>query len=159
LSSTPRLSSTHMRILELLRERGSMTVDELAKLLGVKPSTVRKYALELEKLGYVERRGRVVLQTALRGGGKQAVVPFFFVNPSKGAVTLQISTLRQLAAALAYELVDDESLSYAVQSGYLAAWLRSVGEEEAARLVEEAHGGDTAELRQRLAAALRAHLV
>lgn len=150
------LPSTYRRMLELLRENGSMTVDELAERLQVKPSTIRKYALELEKRGLVVRMGRVI--SIAQKQERTSVEPFYFINP--GAVTLlPIRSLRQLAAVLHYEIVSDEMLSYALRGGYLAAWLRHiVGEEELAKKVEELRESAPREARERLLRLLQPYL-
>jgi DNA-binding Lrp family transcriptional regulator len=135
-----------------------MTVDELAERIGVKPSTIRKYALELEKHGLVIRYGRNVKLKYLPQQ-EESRLPFFFIKPSGAVVALKIRSLRQLAAVLHYNLVDDETLSYAIQSGYLAAWLRNVvGEENLAARVEELKSLAVAEARKQLVEALRAYL-
>jgi len=128
LTRLRRLSPAHSRLVEALAEHGSLDIERLAEMLGVKTSTVRKYALELEKLGYVERRGRTITLKALKAVGSS--IPFFFVKPSTGAVVGRVQSLRQLAAVVSYGLVDDEALSYALRCGCLSAWLRSLGAEK-----------------------------
>lgn len=156
--ASEELPSTQRRILELLRRHGTMTVEELAAAVGVKPSTIRKYALELEKRGLVVRYGkRISPAEEQREAEKTAASPpFFFIDPVRGAVVLRVSSLEQLAAALMYGLVEGEALSYAVASGCLASWLRRLGEEGLAAILDEAGEGNVGEALDRLVDALKA---
>jgi predicted ArsR family transcriptional regulator len=150
------LPGTHRRILELLREHGTLTVEELASRLQVRPTTVRKYALELEKRGLVVRLGRRV--TLARREERREAEPFYLVKPGSVGI-VAVRSLRQLAALLHYDLADEEAVSYALRGGYLAAWMRHVlGEKELARRVEELRDLEPREALERLRRLLQPYL-
>ncbi len=141
------LPSTQRRMLELLASSGRLEVRELARMLGVKPATVRKYALELEKMGLVRRVAGWVEITeegsrslgsasheALEGEAGQPPAPLYLVGPH-GPLLLRVNSLRQLAAAIVYGLASPEDVAYMLRSGLLQAWLSRSG--APAGLVEE----------------------
>lgn len=133
----PSLSSTHRRMLELLSSAGRLEVRELARILGVKPATVRKYALELEKMGLVRRvagwvelteEGSRSISSATAGSrsGEQHREPLYLVGPS-GPLLLRVSSLQQLAAVMVYGLISPEEAAYMLRNGLLQAWLSRAG--------------------------------
>ena len=82
---------------------------------------------------------------------KTLVAPLYFVAPSGTIVPLTVRSLEQLYAAIKYELVPEDVLSYMVKSGYLEAWTRNVlGDQELANLIGELRGASETELRSRL---------
>ena len=86
---------------------------------------------------------------------KTLVAPLYFVAPSGTIVPLTVKSLEQLYAAIKYELVPEDVLSYMVKSGYLEAWTRNVlGDQELANLIGELRGASETELRSRLLEAL-----
>jgi predicted ArsR family transcriptional regulator len=58
------MEGTRVRIVELLRERGKATVDDLTRVLDVAPATVRRH------LDVLQRDGEVALQTVRRATGR-----------------------------------------------------------------------------------------
>ncbi len=140
------LPSTQKRMLELLASSGRLEIRELARMLGVKPATVRKYALELEKMGLVRRvagwveiteegsRSLGATREAQPGEPGQPPTPLYLVGP-QGPILLRVNSLRQLAAAIVYGLASPEDIAFMLRSGLLQAWLSRSG--APAALVEE----------------------
>jgi len=82
---------------------------------------------------------------------KTLVAPLYFVAPNGTIVPLTVRSLEQLYAAIKYELVPEDVLSYMVKSGYLEAWTRNVlGDQELANLIGELRGASETELKSRL---------
>jgi predicted ArsR family transcriptional regulator len=94
------MESTRARIVELLRERGTATVEDLTRVLGVAPATVRRHLDVLQRDGYVERQtmrrptGRPHYLFRLTQTG-QDLTPSHYV----GATGLLLSQLLSLTAA------------------------------------------------------------
>jgi len=160
------LTATKRRMLEILADKKECEVSELAKLLGIKAATVKKYASELEKLGLATRIGNTVKITeqgltliskpekpqedrelhenmkaekshAIRVAAADTVEPFYFINKEGGLVPLRVSSLEQLAVVVVYGIVKPEELSYVVRNGYLVAWVRTaLGNKELAEKLE-----------------------
>lgn len=150
------LTATKRRMLEILADKKECEVSELAKLLGIKTATVRKYASELRKLGLAARIGNTVKiteqglalfskpkepqeeearevhekteaeTTQAIGAAATEAIEPFYFINKGGLVPLRVSSLEQLAAAVVYGIVGPEELSYVVRNGYLVAWVRTV---------------------------------
>jgi predicted ArsR family transcriptional regulator len=58
------MEGTRVRIVELLRERGKVTVEDLTRVLDVAPATVRRH------LDVLQRDGQVALQSVRRATGR-----------------------------------------------------------------------------------------
>lgn len=146
--SFKELTSTKRKILEILADKKESDVSELAALVGIKTSTVKKYASELEKLGLVTKMGNKVKITdkglALfmetekieeekhqpredveAKPTREMVEPFYFVVQGQ-VVPLRVFSTKQLAAIVVYRIVSPEELSYVIKNGYLTAWVRTV---------------------------------
>ncbi len=154
--SGQQLPESYRRLLEELRARGPMEVKALAEALGLRPSTVRRYVLELERIGLVARRGGLVVPVAT--GRDEASEPLYALGP-RGPVLLRVRSLTQLAAALHYGLLGAEEAAYMVSTGILAAWVRcSVGDNELAESIEKLRGMPPGELLEALRRLLSPYL-
>jgi predicted ArsR family transcriptional regulator len=127
--------STRGRMVTLLR-RGGLTVDELARELGLTDNGVRAHLATLERDGVVRQRGSVRRRS---GGGKPAYV--YELTPEAESLFPKAyePVLRQLLDVLSERLGSDGS----------EAVLRSVG-----RSLAEEHGVSVDGVRPRLEAAV-----
>ncbi|BEP18526.1 hypothetical protein PYJP_18780 [Pyrofollis japonicus] len=166
--SIETLTDSKRRLLRLVAEKKEVEISTLAREVGLRPSTVRKYVAELEKMGLVEKIGNTVriTDTALKlltkeekeekkeevraeefefsdeapKSSAQIIEPFYFIYKGN-LVPLRIKDARQLAAAIVYGLIEPEELSYVLKTGYLTTWLSQVlKEDELAKQLEELKG-------------------
>ena len=123
--------TTKGRILALLR-RGSRTVDELAKLLGVTDNAIRTHVAALERDGVVQQRG------VRPSGGKPAYAYEVAPEAERLFTKAYIPVLTQLVAVLEERMTPAE----------LETLLRDVG-----RRLAAAKGPTAGDLRARVEAA------
>lgn len=129
------LSESRMRIVQLIKRRGSVTVDQTMQALDLAETTVRQHLDRLEAKGLLEREsvpagpGRPTIQYRLSPAGKQ-------LFPGQDA-----------------ELFG-KMLEFLVQQGYpgvIDAFFRQMWAERQQELVEAMERADAATLEERLA--------
>ncbi len=177
LSTSSELPGSLKRVLEVFEKvKKPMTPEEMARRLGVRRQTAKKYMDQLVKRGYLVKRpdGTYYLagegeSSSGSGGGSStghgssgssssptsrvvrvAGEPFYFVYQGS-PVTLAVRSLEQLYAIVRYRIVEPEVIAWLISMGYLQAWLRSaLGAEDVARAVDGLKGLSAEEVCRRL---------
>jgi len=137
--------STGIRLVESIDEAGT-TFEELSSRTGLSHSTLRRYLRELERNGFIERKGELFVLTStglllkkalqsLKSG--RSPQPYIVTDPSTSQpLPLSFRNYRQLLAIIDYGLADRSVLEEHVRK-YLAKWAReSLGDEYLAYMLE-----------------------
>ena len=120
MSVSPIASNRHIRLLDILKRRGSARVDELSEMLSVSPVTIRRDLDYLSRKGVLERH---------HGGARLVKVP---VNglperdfSEKGG---SMAAEKKAIAKKALELLDDNEIIFANSGSTTLSFIESLKE-------------------------------
>jgi len=146
----------HYRLL-LVAEGDTVSVDTLAKGLGIRTNTVKKYLRLLEREGYVraiDRNlytltdvGKTFRESLLKVRGSLSA-KYVVTDPSSGqAIPLTFSNYLQLLIIYKYGIAPKEVLEEHFRRGYLIEWIKNVvGDQYLIKLINEGKVNDLGSL-------------
>jgi len=125
---------TAYKLITIADENNTIDIARASQLLGVSPSTVRKYIQQLVSEGVVEKTGEgkyvltrlgVSIRRVVSASTLKNTPSYVITDTSTGQpVSLSFNSYEQLYAVITYQLAPRDILEHHLKN-YLAEWVRS----------------------------------
>jgi predicted transcriptional regulator len=130
---------TAYKLITVADENNTIDIAKASQLLGVSPSTIRKYIQQLVSEGVVEKTGEgkyvltrlgVSIKKVVNASTLKKTPSYVITETSTGQpVPLSFNSYEQLYAIITYQLAPRDILEHHLKN-YLAEWVRSsIGDE------------------------------